>query len=229
MRVITGLGIAQTLCGILVNVFKNAPIATLPIGVYLNRVVGIGWPFLLLGSLLLIGGWTYLLAGALQARWWISVGTLLLATNALWQMVSAADVASGRVAALCLWLYGLARTIRCRHVHLWVDPLILALLVATINLGAFVAALLQRDASRLMLFSLAVSGQTLVLLVLLVPVLIIAGVDLTEISAETGSWLTERVLGPLRSGFSSPRRCSLPGRRPSMNCRPQPTRFSRCC
>jgi len=57
----------------------------------------------------------------------------------------------------------------------------------------------------LLQYSIGISSQVLFLLVLLIPMLVIAGLDLTEISAEAGSWLTDQFLGlvPLRAGLAA--------------------------
>src|SRR6185437_2680028 len=87
LRVLTGLGIAQVLVGVLLLLLKDLPVVAIPVGMYDNQIVRIGWPFLLFGSLLLASGWTYLLSGALQARWQLAMAALALATITLWQTV----------------------------------------------------------------------------------------------------------------------------------------------
>jgi hypothetical protein len=205
LRVLTGLGIAQVLAGILVGLFKDARVAAVPVGMYQNQVVRIGWPFLLVGSVLLASGWTYLLSGALQARRWVAFGVLALATIALWQSVTAPGaVPFAPVATLLLWLYFLGRKTVWRRLTLRVDLPVLALLLAAMTLGVLVRALLQHDSGVLLQYALGISSQVLFLLVLLIPMLVIAGLDLTEISAEAGSWLIDQFLGlvPLRAGLA---------------------------
>src|SRR6185312_1217512 len=75
LRVLTGLGIAQVLVGVLL-LLKDLPVAAVPVGMYDNQIVRNGWPFLLFGSLLLVSGWTDLLSGALQARWQLAMAAL---------------------------------------------------------------------------------------------------------------------------------------------------------
>jgi uncharacterized membrane protein YhaH (DUF805 family) len=204
LRVLTGLGIAQVLAGVLLLLFKDLPVAAVPVGMYDNQIVRIGWPFLLFGSLLLVSGWTYLLSGALQACWQLAMAALTLATITLWQTVTtpgAAPVAP--LAALALWGYFLARKTLLRRAGLRADLPVLSVLLAAINLALFGRALAAHDSGLLLQYSIGVSAQVLFLLVLLIPMLVIAGLDLTEISAEVGSWLTEHLLDaiPLRTGL----------------------------
>ena len=206
LRVLTGIGIAQVLVGILLLLFKDAPVAAVPVGMYQGQIISIGWPFLVLGSLLLVSGWTYFLGGALQARWWLALPAFALATAALWQSITTPGAwPLAPIATLVLWLYVVGRKTVLRRISMRVDLPVLGLLLAIVQLAVLVLAFIHGDSGLLLQFSLGISAQAVLLLVLLIPMLVIAGLDLTEISAEGGALLSERLvdLVPLRAGIAT--------------------------
>src|SRR6185312_13556796 len=105
---------------------------------------------LLFGSLLLASGWTYLLSGALQARWQLAMAALALATITLWQTVTTPGAAPlAPLATLALWGYFLARKTLLRRAGLRADLPILGVLLAAIHLALFGRALAAHDSGLL--------------------------------------------------------------------------------
>lgn len=200
LRALTGMAIAQVLATVLMLAFKDAHWPAIQVGLWQDKPLMMAWPFLLLSTLLLIGGWTYLLAGALQARWWIGLPVIALAALAFLPWLEVGIGPLGVAALLALLAYVLARTVGRRRFPLAVDLGVLAGLIGVLVLAPFVLALRRDDPNELLGFSVAITGQMLPLLVFLIPMLVLAGVDLAELSGEVGAWLTEHALQliPLR-------------------------------
>ncbi|MBI2911083.1 MAG: hypothetical protein HYY05_03000, partial [Chloroflexi bacterium] len=200
LRVITGLGIAQVAAGILFVLLKDADLPAVAVGQLEGAVLTINLPILAVAMLVLISAWSYFLTGALHVRWWAGFACLALATLILWRTITAAGgwgLAPGAAAAL--WAYFVGRRLWRRPAPLLVDFLVVGTLVALIHLAGPIVSL--ASAQQLWRSSLEIGFQATALLFMLIPILVVAGVDLAELADDAGNSLANLALRATPAGL----------------------------
>ena len=206
LRVLAGLGISQVVVAVFMLLFRDVPFPTVLASEFQDKPVVIPIPFLLIGTSLIVVGWTYMLAGVIRTRWWVSFLVLVFITVGLAPgYTSGGGFPLGPIAMLLVWLYFLARHVALRRVWELVDVVVLGLLVASVILCVPIMALARGSADGLIEYPISISSQSLFLLVLLIPMLVVAGVDLAEISADASAWAVDHLLDlvPIRVGAAA--------------------------
>ncbi|MDO8671633.1 MAG: hypothetical protein Q7O66_09415 [Dehalococcoidia bacterium] len=205
-RVFTGLGIGQMAIGILMLLLRDVPFPTIIVGMVGDTYLTVGVPFLFLTSFLMVSAWAFTLTGALQARWWLAFFFLAMMTIVMWRGATADSgwpIAS--LSLIAIWVYFLVRKIGLRRLPIVVDFLVIAALGGLFNLATIVMSLSNPSPYDLLIYSLSITDQVLMLTFFLMPALVLAGLDLGELSQQTSQWVSDKITTfvplPVAAGF----------------------------
>lgn len=187
LRLITGIGAAQVVVTVAVLLFKDVPWRSVAAGVRDGYTLQIPLPFVAIAALVLVSGWAYLLTASLHLPLPFRVALLTLASVSFWLASGrGAGAAAAALPILGLWGYSLATPRRVREIPLPLNLLAIGGLVLAVHLTPFISQ--GGDAwTRL---AIGIAAEITLLIPFLLPLLVLAGLDLAEISGAAGARMT---------------------------------------
>jgi len=195
LRLITGLAIAQVVVVGLLLILDSRNWPEIPVYVQFDRVFSVPIPVIVVTLICLTAAWTYIVAATLHAHPWLRplglVGFLIVqwrerevfAADSGWRFVALAALAG--LAALCAYTVlhdrrqGAIDRRGQGHHH---RPVPVTLLVTLLAIGTVFLAAWEGRAPHAFSFSGPLHDELAMLAVLLIPALLLAGVDFAEVS-----------------------------------------------
>ena len=203
LRLVTGLAVAWLVAAALLIALRDHGPQGPRVSVYVvdNQLVTLSLPVLVASIVLLSMGWAYLLTGAVHAHWAIRLAGLGLFTWAMWQeglvagdgwaALSWAMLGGIWVVAALAHLYDLRQRRRGRDERTHLTRLVLVTFGSIFLLagGLYAVAWLSLRGSAPILFTEIFTTQLTTVSVVLIPLLLVAGVDFADFSELTSDFV----------------------------------------
>jgi hypothetical protein len=208
LRLVTGLAIAWIIAAALLIALRDHGPQGPSISVYVvdNQLVRMSLPVLVASIVLLSIGWAYLLTGAVHAHWALRVGGLGLFTWAMWHeslvpgdsgwaAVSWALLGGIWLVAGLAHLYDLRARRRGEEHRTHLTRLVLVTFGSILALvgGLYAVAWLSVRGSAPLLFTEIFTTQLTTVSVVLIPILLVAGVDFADFGELTSDFVSRTV------------------------------------